>query len=242
MSIWFNKIPNVSHSLFSLPTFIKHLATSKPTIFLPRWSLKKTFTTCRNVNLPQLETLNPRQKEQISLYVDALLDWNQRMNLTAVKETSEVMTRHVEDSLAIIPPIQSLYRSHCNSNCDNIKLVDVGSGPGLPGLIVAIACPSWKVTLLESMNKRCLFLEHAIIVTELSNVEVLRARAEKLQVTTVRLRVMEVSVGEGVTSIKEEDIPFTQGNVVWILDSLGLLAKWLWKFTGRRWMSCESEV
>lgn len=63
------------------------------------------------------------------------------MNLTAVKEANDVMDRHIEDSLAIIPPIQSSYISHCESSCENLNLVDVGSGAGLPGLILAIACP-----------------------------------------------------------------------------------------------------
>lgn len=65
----------------------------------------------------------------------------QKMNLTAVREASEIMERHIEDSLAIIPPIQTSYVSHCDDSCDNISLVDVGSGAGLPGLVLAIACP-----------------------------------------------------------------------------------------------------
>lgn len=100
------------------------------------------------------------------------------MNLTAVTEPSEVMKRHVEDSLAIIPPIQRSYVSSSGSSCDHLNLIDVGSGPGLPGLIFAIACPGWKVTLLESMQKRCVFLEHAVCLTGLANVEILRERAE----------------------------------------------------------------
>ena len=63
------------------------------------------------------------------------------MNLTAVTEATEVMDRHIEDSLAIISPIQSLYSSHGESDFENLNLVDVGSGAGLPGLILAIACP-----------------------------------------------------------------------------------------------------
>lgn len=62
------------------------------------------------------------------------------MNLTAVREKSEVMERHIEDSLAIIPPIRSSYSSNCGA-CEDISLVDVGSGAGLPGLVLAIACP-----------------------------------------------------------------------------------------------------
>ncbi|KAM2558059.1 hypothetical protein TB2_015107 [Malus domestica] len=102
------------------------------------------------------------------------------MNLTAVKEADEVMERHIEDSLAIIPPIRNSYLSHCNPSSKNLRLVDVGSGAGLPGLILAIACPGWEVTLMESMNKRCIFLEHVVGYIGLSNVQVVRGRAENL--------------------------------------------------------------
>lgn len=63
------------------------------------------------------------------------------MNLTAVKEESEVMERHVEDSLSIIEPIRTSYLSHCGPSSENLNLVDVGSGAGLPGIILAIASP-----------------------------------------------------------------------------------------------------
>lgn len=65
----------------------------------------------------------------------------QKMNLTAVKEESEVMERHVEDSLSIIEPIRTSYLSHCGPSSENLNLVDVGSGAGLPGVILAIASP-----------------------------------------------------------------------------------------------------
>lgn len=65
----------------------------------------------------------------------------QRMNLTAVTEVNEVLKRHIEDSLAIIPPVRNSYVSHCNKSIDSINIVDVGSGAGLPGLILAIARP-----------------------------------------------------------------------------------------------------
>ena len=65
----------------------------------------------------------------------------QKMNLTAVTDVDEVMERHIKDSLAMLPPIQDSYISRCNSSIDSIKLVDVGTGAGLPGLVFAIACP-----------------------------------------------------------------------------------------------------
>lgn len=63
------------------------------------------------------------------------------MNLTAVKEENEVMERHVEDSLSIIEPVRNSYMLHCESSFDDLSVVDVGSGAGLPGLVLAIACP-----------------------------------------------------------------------------------------------------
>lgn len=65
----------------------------------------------------------------------------QKMNLTALKEESEVMERHVEDSLVIVDPVRDFYLSNCGGSVDNLSVVDVGSGAGLPGLILAIACP-----------------------------------------------------------------------------------------------------
>lgn len=71
------------------------------------------------------------------------------MNLTAVKEVDEVMERHVEDSLAILPPLRDCNRIHCRTSCDKLKLVDVGTGAGLPGIILAIACPGEYVYALK---------------------------------------------------------------------------------------------
>lgn len=124
------------------------------------------------------------------------------MNLTAVTEKSEVMERHIEDSLAILPPINESYTSKCGSSIETINLVDVGSGAGLPGLILAIACPGWKVTLLESMNKRCLFLEHAINVTGLSNVQVIRDRAENFGQTLEFRESFDIAVARAVAELR----------------------------------------
>lgn len=67
----------------------------------------------------------------------------QKMNLTAVTEVDEVMERHIEDSLALIPPMNHSYTSHCSGSLDSLSVVDVGTGPGLPGLVLAIACPGY---------------------------------------------------------------------------------------------------
>lgn len=80
------------------------------------------------------------------------------MNLTAVKEVNEVMERHIEDSLAILPPLSDNYISHCSNSIDKLKLVDVGTGAGLPGVVLAIARPgevnfaTKTVLLLDGVN------------------------------------------------------------------------------------------
>ncbi|XP_009610216.1 uncharacterized protein LOC107793570 isoform X1 [Nicotiana tabacum] len=187
---------------FSFGTFIKHLATSK----CSKLSLStKSFTTAASANVfssSRFEALNSRQKEQVHLYIDSLLEWNQRMNLTAVREESEVMERHVEDSLSIIDPIRTSYLSHCGASSENLNLVDVGSGAGLPGVILAIACPGWKVTLLESMNKRCSFLEHVVSQIGLSNVRVKRERAEKLGQDISFRESFDVAVARAVAEMR----------------------------------------
>ncbi|XP_023908512.1 uncharacterized protein LOC112020188 isoform X1 [Quercus suber] len=192
-------VPNNVH--FSLGNFIKHLPSS--TISCPyRLSTKTLVTRSALSSSSYFETLTSRQKDQVNLYVHTLLEWNQRMNLTAVREVNEVMERHIEDSLSILPPIKNSYVSHCNHSINNINLVDVGSGAGLPGLILAIACPDWKVTLLESMNKRCVFLEHVIGLTGLSNVKVVRGRAENLGQDLCFREQFDVAVARAVAEMR----------------------------------------
>ncbi|KAL8457684.1 hypothetical protein ACS0TY_035525 [Phlomoides rotata] len=173
----------------SVGTFFKHLPPLRSSLlkFKPIpirrtiLSLSSAFNDASAaVDCSHFQTLNSHQKNQVRLYIGSLLQWNQKMNLTAVKEENEVMERHVEDSLAIIEPVRNSYMLHCGGSFENLSVVDVGSGAGLPGLVLAIACPGWKVTLLESMNKRCNFLEHVVDLIGLQNVQIVRDRAENL--------------------------------------------------------------
>ncbi|KAG8094294.1 hypothetical protein GUJ93_ZPchr0012g19158 [Zizania palustris] len=129
----------------------------------------------------------------------------QRMNLTAVADEGEVMTRHVADSLAVLPPLERAYRVHSASigggDMDGISLIDVGSGAGLPGLILAVARPSWKFTLLESMRKRCSFLEHIVEVMGLSNVDVVCDRAENVGQSPDFREAYDVAVARAVAEL-----------------------------------------
>ncbi|KAK1316952.1 hypothetical protein QJS10_CPA05g01870 [Acorus calamus] len=122
------------------------------------------------------------------------------MNLTAVRDVDEVMSRHVADSLAILPPINNSYCDAASS--DGLRLVDVGSGAGLPGLILAIACPDWKITLLESMQKRCRFLEYAVDLVGLTNVQILCGRAESVGQTLDLRETFDVAVARAVAEMR----------------------------------------
>jgi len=109
---------------------------------------------------PAYGRLSEPQRQQVDTYIDQLLKWNQHMNITAVRDRDEAMLRHVEDSLALLPVIEM----HCSPAEQRtvLHLIDVGSGGGLPGLLLAIARPDWKVTLLDSLRKRCDFV--AVII------------------------------------------------------------------------------
>ncbi|WCJ36028.1 Ribosomal RNA small subunit methyltransferase G [Euphorbia peplus] len=186
----------------SFGTYVEHLPIFKPKPFLLNRRNNKLSSRAIQTSSSHFETLNSRQKQQIHLYIDALLDWNQKMNLTAVTEADQVMERHVEDSLAMLHPITHSYLSHCNSSVHNLKLVDVGTGAGLPGIVLAIASPSWEVTLMESMIKRCLFLEHAVNITGLSNVKIVRGRAETLGQNDLLREGFDVAVARAVAEMR----------------------------------------
>ncbi len=111
--------------------------------------------------------------EQIGLfkkYLALLNEWNQKIDLTALKTDEEIIEKHFYDSLLVAEknPFQSQ------------SLVDIGSGAGFPGIPLKIAFPELSITLLEPTKKRCLFLEKVIKELKLSNIEVVNARAEDL--------------------------------------------------------------
>jgi len=105
--------------------------------------------------------------ESLARYLELIAKWNRVHNLTAVRETEQMVVLHVLDSLSLLPHL------------DGVKtLLDVGSGPGLPGIPVAIARPQVAVTLLDSSHKKAAFLEQAKVELALANVSVACERVE----------------------------------------------------------------
>lgn len=111
--------------------------------------------------------LTEQQLMQITNYIELLLKWNKVYNLTAIVNPGDVVIRHVLDSLSIIKFIGN-----------DVNLIDIGSGAGLPGIIIAILKPSSNVTLLDSSNKRTAFLQQVKIKLNLNNIHIENLRVE----------------------------------------------------------------
>ena len=131
--------------------------------------------------------LNQSQIENISNYVDLLLRWNARVNLTAVRRPEEVVTRHFGESLFVA---RHLFPSQ---QAANEHLIDLGSGAGFPGLPIKIWAPELRLTLIESNQKKATFLREVVRKLALTDVEVFSHRAESYsgQADVVTLRAVE---------------------------------------------------
>ena len=110
--------------------------------------------------------LSGEQAGQLLRLLDELDDWNQRMNLTAIRERGQQITKHLLDSLAI----QSYLRG--------TRIADIGTGAGFPGLPLAVALPQVELTLVDSTAKKLKFVEHAAQTLGLRNVQTVHTRAE----------------------------------------------------------------
>ncbi len=109
------------------------------------------------------------QLEQFFEYMNLLIEWNKKMNLTAIVEPNEIIIKHFIDSITILKEINN-----------NSKIIDVGTGAGFPGVPLSIMNTTLKITLADSLNKRLIFLNEVVNQLGLKNIEIIHARAEEL--------------------------------------------------------------
>lgn len=130
---------------------------------------KEEFKKEMEEKLAKIEVkLNDKQIEQFYQYMVLLLDWNEKINLTAIIEPKEIILKHFIDSLTIEKQLKL-----------GETLIDVGTGAGFPGIPIKIARPDVNIVLLDSLNKRILFLNEVISKLKLEKIETIHARVEE---------------------------------------------------------------
>jgi 16S rRNA (guanine527-N7)-methyltransferase len=112
------------------------------------------------------------QRAQLFAYLELLAKWNKTYNLTAIRETERMVTHHLLDALAVLPQLPR----HAA-----LRVLDVGSGGGIPGLPFAIVRPDWQLTLVDASHKKAAFLTQAAIELRLRNVDAQATRVEDFQ-------------------------------------------------------------
>lgn len=150
--------------------------------------------------------LNEKQMNQFIKYFYLLTEWNSFINLTAITEFDQVLKKHFADSLSLIQAISDLgQKPYC--------LIDVGTGAGFPGIPLKIAFPNIEVVLLDSLNKRVLFLEKVIQELELQNIAAIHGRAEDYGKQKDYRERFDLCVSRAVanmTTLSEYCIPFVK--------------------------------
>ncbi|MFV0680257.1 16S rRNA (guanine(527)-N(7))-methyltransferase RsmG [Ottowia sp.] len=118
--------------------------------------------------------LTAGQLQKMLAYLGLLMRWNKVYNLTALRDPTEMLTHHVFDSLAVLEPL----RRHVNGK--PARVLDVGSGGGLPGVMIAVGCPELSVTCVDAVGKKAAFIQQVAGALALPNLKGLHARVESV--------------------------------------------------------------
>ena len=148
--------------------------------------------------------LNSEQIFKFYNYMNLLIDWNKKLNLTAITEPEEIVVKHFVDSLTISKYIK-----------ENSKLIDVGTGAGFPGIPLKIYRSDIDVTLLDSLNKRINFLDHVIKELNLEEIKAVHGRAEEYARETEHREKFDIATSRAVANmatLSEYLIPYVKVN------------------------------
>lgn len=130
-------------------------------------NIQQFLSECKKLNID----LNEHQLHQFEVYFDTLIEWNKKINLTAITEKGEVYLKHFYDSLTIV-------KEFPYSLQEPISVCDVGAGAGFPSIPLKIAFPHIQISIVDSLNKRIIFLEELAKKLELTNAYFYHDRAE----------------------------------------------------------------
>lgn len=148
--------------------------------------------------------LSDSQVEQFVCFYDILTERNKVMNLTAITEPVEIIEKHFLDSLSLVKAV--------DLSCD-MNVIDVGTGAGFPGIPIIISYPQLRFTLLDSLNKRILFINDVIKLLNLQNVETIHGRSEELGRNVKYREQYDLCVSRAVANLSvlsEYCIPFVK--------------------------------
>ena len=145
--------------------------------------------------------LGDPQVGQLLDYLDLIAKWARVYNLTAVRDPAEMLTHHLLDSLAVIAPLQRYLKKAGLGQ--GARLLDVGSGAGLPGVVIAICCPSVAVTCVDTVAKKAAFIKQVALVLKLPNLTGMHTRVEAMS------QPFDVVCSRAFASL----VDFTQGSV-----------------------------
>lgn len=129
-------------------------------------------------------SLSPDQQQKLAAYMVMLAHWNSTFNLTALRDPQDMLTHHLTDCLTVLAPLGrhlDQVRASRAADAAAIRLLDVGSGGGLPGVVLAICCPDVQVTCVDTVGKKAAFIKQVAAELRLSNLRGEHARVEQLK-------------------------------------------------------------
>jgi 16S rRNA (guanine527-N7)-methyltransferase len=127
-------------------------------------------------------TLADAQLDQLLAYMDWLAKWNKVYNLTSLRDPAEMLSHHLIDSLtAVRPLLLHVQALPAQANAAPVRVLDVGSGGGLPGVVLAICLPQLHVTCVDTVNKKAAFIQQVAVALRLPNLKGLHARVESVE-------------------------------------------------------------
>ena len=153
-------------------------------------------------------SINKEQIEKFYRYMEILLEWNQKMNLTAIVEPKEVILKHFVDSITIEGYI-----------AQNAQVIDIGTGAGFPGIPLKLVRNDLNITLMDSLNKRITFLEEVVNKLKLTNIDAIHSRAEELAKNKDYREKFDVATSRAVAPLNvllEYMLPFVKVNGICI--------------------------